>query len=117
MSKEYVCEKCGSLELFIKEKGNQTGLYCSDCGKWIKWLPKNEIELAKRFIEDNKKVEVKEIVVDKSNDIVLETLCKAVSDHLFNNPNRYSPYVKVEITGTNIEITETIKAIPIKRWN
>jgi len=61
MSKQYVCEKCGSLELFIKESGSQTGLYCSECGKWIKWLPKNEIELAKRFIENNKDI------ADKTN--------------------------------------------------
>ena len=46
----------------------------------------------------------------------LEKLCKAVSDHLFNNPNKYSPYVKAEITGTNIEIVEAVQGIPIKRY-
>ena len=46
----------------------------------------------------------------------LERLCKAVSDHLFNNVDKYSPYVKAEITGTNIEIVEAVKGIPIKRY-
>ena len=46
----------------------------------------------------------------------LEKLCKAVSDHLFNNAEKYSPYVKAEITGTKIEIVEAIQGIPIKRY-
>ncbi len=26
-----------------KKKGNNVGLYCSDCGAWIKWLGKDEL--------------------------------------------------------------------------
>ena len=37
--------KCGSNEFFTEEHGNQTGLYCSACGKWQKWLKKDEIRL------------------------------------------------------------------------
>lgn len=32
-------------EVFTEEHGNQTGLYCSACGKWQKWLKKDEIRL------------------------------------------------------------------------
>lgn len=32
-----VC-KCGGKEFFTEEHGNQTGLYCSACGKWQKFL-------------------------------------------------------------------------------
>ena len=32
-------------EFFTEEHGNQTGLYCSACGKWRKWLKKDEIRL------------------------------------------------------------------------
>lgn len=39
------CNKCGIVNGFIKEKGTQTGLYCNKCGKWIKWLTKDEIRL------------------------------------------------------------------------
>lgn len=39
-----VC-KCGGKEFFTEEHGNQTGLYCSACGKWQKWLKKDEIRL------------------------------------------------------------------------
>lgn len=44
-----VCNKCGSTDVFVKAKnGNQTGLYCNDCGAWIKWLSKDEKSLIER---------------------------------------------------------------------
>lgn len=36
-------KKCGSISLHTEVKGNNTGLYCDDCGAWIKWLGKNEL--------------------------------------------------------------------------
>lgn len=41
--KEYKCPKCNSKNLFVKKVGNNTGLYCGDCGAWIKWVGKNEL--------------------------------------------------------------------------
>lgn len=38
------CKKCGSISLHTEEKGNNTGLYCDDCGAWIKWLGKDELQ-------------------------------------------------------------------------
>lgn len=49
--KQFECTKCGSKEIFIEEKGSQKGLYCADCGKWIKWLSKDDYRLAQRQIE------------------------------------------------------------------
>lgn len=37
------CKKCGSTSLYTKENGNNVGLYCSDCGAWIKWIGKDEL--------------------------------------------------------------------------
>lgn len=37
------CKKCGSISLHTEVKGNNTGLYCDDCGVWIKWLGKDEL--------------------------------------------------------------------------
>lgn len=53
--KVFECPKCKSRDVFIKKSGNNTGLYCGDCGAWIKWLNKNEIRLAQRQIEMNEK--------------------------------------------------------------
>ena len=37
--------KCGSTQFFVKGKTNHYGLYCLECGKWQKWLNKNERNL------------------------------------------------------------------------
>ena len=37
------CKKCGGISLHTELKGNNTGLYCDDCGAWIKWLGKDEL--------------------------------------------------------------------------
>lgn len=37
------CKKCGSTSLHTEIKGNNTGLYCNDCGSYIKWLSKSEL--------------------------------------------------------------------------
>lgn len=44
------CKKCGSFDLFIEPKGNNTGLYCASCGTWQQWLNKNDV----RTFEHNK---------------------------------------------------------------
>ena len=37
------CRKCGSTSLYTEVKGNNTGLYCDDCGAWQRWLGKDEL--------------------------------------------------------------------------
>lgn len=37
------CKKCGSISLHTEIKGNNTGLYCNNCGKWQQWLSKDEL--------------------------------------------------------------------------
>jgi DNA-directed RNA polymerase subunit RPC12/RpoP len=49
--KSYKCVKCGSEDLFIDERETQKALVCGDCGKWQKWIGKDELVLVKRFIE------------------------------------------------------------------
>lgn len=53
--KNYACNKCGSMDVFIKQNGGQQGLYCGDCGSWMKWVSKSELPLVERFIEEQKK--------------------------------------------------------------
>ena len=43
--KDFQC-KCGYNDFFFADKGNQKGIYCSYCGKWIKWADKDEQNLA-----------------------------------------------------------------------
>jgi len=55
----FICSKCNGTYTFIKKNNTQTGLYCSKCGKWIKWLGKEEIRLYERQLELSK-IEVEE---------------------------------------------------------
>lgn len=52
----YECKKCGQTEVYVKQVGKQTGLYCSKCSAWIKWLTKPEIkevyEVIKEYYKD-----------------------------------------------------------------
>lgn len=38
----YECNKCGSIDFFTEPRGCNIGLFCSMCGKWKKWLGKDE---------------------------------------------------------------------------
>lgn len=49
--KNFSCPKCGSEDLFLRKSGNNMGLYCGDCGKWIKWVNKNERTIIEKYIE------------------------------------------------------------------
>lgn len=49
--KVFVCPKCNSKDVFVERNGTQYGLYCGDCGSWIKWLNKKELRLAERQVE------------------------------------------------------------------
>lgn len=33
------------------------GLYCGDCGAWLKWISKKELPLVERFLKNNKEEE------------------------------------------------------------
>ena len=54
---DFKCKKCGSKKYMIRKNCSQTGLYCSDCGKWYKWLNKNEVRV---YSESNTTEESKE---------------------------------------------------------
>ena len=51
------CEKCNSKHFFIKENKNQTGVYCSRCGKWQKWLSKEERRVYEHNAEEKVETE------------------------------------------------------------
>jgi len=44
--KNYRC-RCGNDDFFLADEKNQTGIYCTNCGKWFKWANKDEKNLMK----------------------------------------------------------------------
>lgn len=43
----YIDIECGSDKLFVEIQGQRRGLYCGKCGKWQKWITKEELQIAK----------------------------------------------------------------------
>ena len=52
--KQFSCKYCGSTDLFTEKRGSQTALCCGDCGKFNKWLPKDEINVFKYFKQNQR---------------------------------------------------------------
>ena len=70
--------KCGSTDVFIEQQGNNCGLYCADCGKWITWLNKDSKRIAERQIQGiEKRIRNKAIddIVSKINSKVYTPVC------------------------------------------
>ncbi|EOS35369.1 hypothetical protein C804_00971 [Lachnospiraceae bacterium A4] len=51
------CKKCGSISLHTEVKGNNTGLYCDDCGAWVKWIGKDELRAFEHSQREENKTE------------------------------------------------------------
>lgn len=44
--KDYKCAKCGKDDFFFQRTSyNAKGIYCSYCGRWLKWAGKDEKNL------------------------------------------------------------------------
>lgn len=75
------CKKRGSTSLHTEVKGNNTGLYCDDCGAWIKWLGKDELRAFEYTKQTEKQIEKKTYTTnsygfqDNKADIELGKLC------------------------------------------
>jgi DNA-directed RNA polymerase subunit RPC12/RpoP len=69
---EYKCPKCNSTNLFTQKKDTQTGLYCKDCGRWIKWLNKEEARVFETDTNDDSKwINVKDRLPDNDNRVLV----------------------------------------------
>lgn len=40
---EYKCKKCGTEKFYIRDVEKLRGLYCHECGYFLKWSTKAEI--------------------------------------------------------------------------
>lgn len=57
------CSKCNSEKLFVEIQGNRRGLYCGKCGKWQKWITKQELQILGKYeIEERAKEVLQEII-------------------------------------------------------
>lgn len=60
------CKKCGSISLHTEVKGSNTGLYCDDCGAWVKWLGKDELRAFEHSKKNQILAQMRDTAPDKS---------------------------------------------------
>lgn len=95
--KEFRCSKCNSSDVFINVSGNNTGLYCGDCGKWITWLNKDQLRLAERQIANRRGEALKnscETLSESSIDEVSEA-CRQLGVNIKDNNGNYKSIYEV----------------------
>lgn len=87
------CKKCGSISLHMEVKGNNTGLYCDDCGAFQKWLGKDELR-AFEYANKSRGLRATEKLYNEAfaNNEVIERLCGFIDgideaiDSVYDNP-------------------------------
>lgn len=97
---EFKCNRCGSKNYMIEKHGNSTGLYCSDCGKWHKWLNKNEVRV---YSQKYKKEEKEKCVFNT-----------ITNDHFFTIPIECTIVEKINENGKISKRTRTISQYKYK---
>lgn len=45
----YQCKKCDSSDFWFMKKGEHLGIYCINCGRWLKWADKDEQNFYEMF--------------------------------------------------------------------
>lgn len=50
---DFTCTKCSSPNVTVKSKGKRIGMYCRDCGAWIKWLTYIEMLKVYRHLDSS----------------------------------------------------------------
>ena len=57
------CPHCGSTDLHMEKRGMQTALYCNSCGKWLKWVGKDEKRVLEASLNTKSNAVVKDDIV------------------------------------------------------
>ena len=89
------CPKCGSENLILESRGElpimdapQVALRCADCGRWIKWCPKEErnLYLGKNLYLETEKLSVTKECQDKFVEFnvswAMNNISKTIDMHL-----------------------------------
>lgn len=79
------CSKCKSNNFIIIPKGSQSGLYCAECGAWLKWLGKSE----KTVYEAKGVQEIKpDIIVKEYVRIPITEINSIINDNTISDNNK-----------------------------
>jgi PHP family Zn ribbon phosphoesterase len=90
------CKKCGSTSLHTEQKRSNIGLYCDDCGAWIKWLGKDETRAFEHSQHESR--EGKPMYINKESDDIkmnneLKEACKPLLEFLYKYGTPHSTVI------------------------
>lgn len=76
------CKNCKSKNLFVEIQKDKRGLYCGECGKWQKWLTKEELQICKfNDIKIINKIDTKDIKVTDEKINELDSLILQIEEY------------------------------------
>ncbi len=101
----YVCPKCYSQNTIAKKNGNQIGIYCAECGRWIKWANKDEAHLLD--LEEPKQTEV-ELTFAKAHELLKDKDCFGAIE-IYNEEERQAFTKALEALKICSQIKELVK--------
>lgn len=88
---DFNCKRCGCTEYILNTKGNNTGLYCSGCGKWYKWPNKDEVRVYSKKNKQENTDDTKHII-DQLKEFT-DYLYKIIDDAMVKEP--ISPAIQI----------------------
>ena len=98
------CKKCGSIDLHTEAKGNNTGLYCNDCGAWVKWLGKDELRAFEYAMRDATKQERESV----------NNYIKSISEPLFTKEQLKQFYQELKNKSFKLLETDAVRLVDIE---
>lgn len=81
------CKKCGSISLHTEAKGSNTGLYCDDCGAWMKWLGKDELRAFEHSQKNKALVQMRDSTPEENQAIsdYIKSISKETGINIFDD--------------------------------
>ena len=65
---------CDSQDFYIKQVGDNKGLFCQSCDKYIKWLGKDEVRRAEKYIAHRSSIPKQQVIEMDDYRIVITPL-------------------------------------------
>lgn len=116
MSKEFItsivrkCKYCGNENLILEPRiagqdimtADQVALKCADCGKWLKWCPKDERKFYLKKVDKDQQIAEFKAENEKLQQQLKDNtkqVCEKIRDYITSNKKDEYDYYNDEFSG------------------